>query len=67
MKIDIRTIFTKKNPQDAIADIEAGITVLERWQYEFGRTRQEIENELTVPRWDFNNPKQLFEKPQHMV
>ena len=30
-KIDIRTIFTKKRPADAIADIGAGIQVLERW------------------------------------
>ena len=65
-KIDIRTIF-KKKPQDAIADIEAGIQVLERWYQEFGRTRQEIENELTIARWDFTNQKQIFEKPLHMV
>ena len=30
-KIDIRTIFTKKRPADAIADIGAGIQVLDRW------------------------------------
>jgi len=43
-KINIKTIFTKKKPEHAIADIEAGIQVLEKWDYEFGRTRQEIEN-----------------------
>lgn len=66
-KIDIRTIFSKKKPADAIADIESGILVLDRWSVEFSRTKQEIENELTIARWDFNNPKQMFEKPSHMV
>jgi len=66
-KIDIRTIFTKKKPDIAIADIEAGIQVLDRWHAEFGRTRQEIENEVHSVRWDFTNQKQIFEKPQHMV
>jgi len=66
-KIDIKTIFTKKKPEQAIADIEAGIQVLERWYTEFARTRQEIENELTIVRWDFTNQKQIFEKPLHMV
>ena len=41
--------------------------MLDRWEKEFIRTRTEIENELTIVRWDFNNPKQLFEKPVHMV
>jgi dynein heavy chain len=54
-KIDIRTIFTKKKPDIAIADIEAGIQVLDRWHAEFGRTRQEIENEVHSVRWDFTN------------
>lgn len=34
-KINIKTIFTKKKPEQAIEDIEAGITVLEKWQNEF--------------------------------
>ena len=65
-KIDIRTIFSKKKPADAIADIEASIEVLDRWYHEFFRTKTTIENELSIPRWDFNI-KQLFEKPTHMI
>ena len=47
-KIDIKTIFKKSvDPIQAIADIESGIQVLDRWQQEFLRTRQEIERDLT--------------------
>ena len=39
-KIDIKTIFKKNvDPIQAIADIEAAIDVLDRWQSEFNRTR----------------------------
>lgn len=65
-KIDIRQIFKKKNPDDAISDIESGIQVLDKWYTEFCRTRAEIENEPHSARWDFTNQKQIFEKPIHM-
>lgn len=65
-KIDIRQIFKKKNPDDAISDIESGIQVLDKWYTEFCRTRAEIENEPHSVRWDFTNQKQIFEKPIHM-
>lgn len=64
-KINIKTIF-KKKPEQAISDIEAGMQVLDKWHSEFARTRQEIENELTIARWDFTNQRTIFEKPQHM-
>ena len=50
-----------------LADIDAGIQVLDKWQQEFNRTRQEIENELTIVRWDFTDANKLFDKPKHMV
>ena len=56
-KIDIRQIFKKKNPDDAISDIESGIQVLDQWYTEFCRTRAEIENEPHSVRWDFTNQK----------
>ena len=62
LKIDIKTIFKKKQ-EDQITDIDSGITVLDKWYSEFARTRQEIENENTIVRWDFTNQKQIFEKP----
>lgn len=40
---------------------------MDRWYTEFGRTKQDIENELTIVRWEFTNQKSIFEKPQHMV
>ena len=66
LKIDIKTIF-KKKPEQAILDIESGIQVLDKWNSEFARTRQEIENEMTIPRWDFTSQKAIFAKPLHMV
>jgi len=66
-KINIKTIFTKKKPEQAIEDIEAGITVLEKWQNEFSRTKTEVEAGNSIPRWDFTNQKLILEKPMHMV
>lgn len=67
MEIDIRTIFLKKKQEDAIAIIDAGIQVLEKWYTQFNLTRQEIENELTIIRWDFTHHNAIFEKPKYMV
>jgi hypothetical protein len=66
-RIDIRTIFTKFKPDKAIEDIEAGVMVLDKWVNDFQKTKQEIEGENTITRWDFTNLKQIFEKPKHMI
>lgn len=56
-KINIKTIFTKKKPEQAIEDIEAGIQVLDKWYNEFVRTRTAIETDPNIGRWDFTNQK----------
>ena len=66
-KIDIRTIFKKKRPEVAIRDIDSGIEVLEKWSEQYNKTKQGIESEGTVDRWNFSNIKPIFEKPKHIV
>lgn len=65
-KIDIKTIFKAQKPQKASALIQEGINVLEKWHREFNQTKQEIENQSTIRRWEFTRMKEIFAKPKHM-
>jgi len=39
---------------------------LELWHVQFDRTKTDIENELTIVRWEFTNQKAFKDKPIHM-
>jgi len=40
--------------------------VLDNWQEKFQKTRNTIEQEATIRRWDFPRIKEIFNKPKHM-
>lgn len=65
-KINIKTIF-KVQPATAIIEIDKAITVLEKWNNEFNKTKMDIEGESTITRWDFPRMKDIFLTPKHMV
>lgn len=68
-KIDLRNLFTKNqydlNP--AMETIEAGIQVLQKWLDEFIRTKTDIEQQNTIIRWEFTNPKLFQDQAKHMI
>lgn len=64
-QIKIQEIF-KKPHQEANATIKQGINVLEQWIERFGKTKMDIEQEVTIRRWDFPRIKDIFNKPKHM-
>jgi len=65
-KIQIKTIF-RGNPDQAIALIQEGVEVLEEWQRKFRDTQMSLEQSQSVRRWDFQNIKDIFNKPKHML
>lgn len=64
-QIQIQVIF-KKAPQESIATIKQGISVLDQWNEKFQKTKMDIEQEVTIRRWDFPRIKEIFNKPKHM-
>jgi len=64
-KIRIGQIF-KQSTHESIATIRQGISVLDQWNEKFQKTKMDIEQEVTIRRWDFPNVKNIFNKPKHM-
>ena len=63
-KINLKTIFEMK-PETAIDLITTGQSVIDKWETQYSQTRQEIEGESGVRRWDYNTA-QLFGRPRYM-
>lgn len=63
-KINLKTIFDI-NPETAIDLITTGQRVIDKWETQYSQTRQEIEGESGVRRWDYNTA-QLFGRPRYM-
>jgi len=39
---------------------------LDKWHSEFNKTKRDIEDQLTVKRWDFEKIKEIFKSPIYM-
>ena len=63
-KVNLKTIFDMK-PESAIDVIITAQNVLDKWENQYSQTRQEIESENGVKRWDYNTA-QLFGRPRYM-
>jgi dynein heavy chain len=64
-QIDITKIF-KMKPDESIALIQKGKSVLMKWKNEFYATKRVIEDESPNNRWDFMTAKDIFNIPQYM-
>ena len=65
-RINIRRLFEVSAEEEAMPEIESAKAVLERWESEYLKTRQRIEDSGRDARWEFDR-KRLFERSNHMI
>jgi dynein heavy chain len=64
-KVNLSTNIFDIKPEAAIDLITTAQNVIDKWETQYSQTRQEIEGESGVRRWDYNTA-QLFGRPRYM-
>jgi dynein heavy chain len=59
-------VFEVSAEEETMPEIESAKAVLERWEFEYLKTRQRIEDSGRAARWEFDR-KRLFERSNHMI